>query len=926
MVQCATHRPNPTAANPERSTAMNRDLPAPDPEAERTVDSEWIRLRQLFSAAEGLSPAERTAFLDREVADEPALRGKLENLLQSNTDAGDFLTETVGDNRARMVGPYRLLQVLGEGGFGIVYLAEQLEPIHRRVALKLVRPGMDTQRAIGRFEAERQTLATLDHPGIARVLDAGESEDGRPYFAMEFVQGVPLTEFCERHDLGLDARLDLFLQVCDAIQHAHQAGVIHRDLKAANVLVTAQSGTPCPRVIDFGIAKATGPGTEENTATIAGAVLGTLGSMSPEQAGAIDAKVDTRSDIYSLGVLLFELLTGSPPFAPGRLRGLTWLDALQVIRAEDPPPLAARAVAKLPPAWRRELRGDLEWITRCALAKEPERRYASVSEFAADIRRHLANEPALAGAPGSIYRARKFMRRHRTAVGATAVLMAALLIGISLSTWGLVRARRAEQVAAREAAVAEAVNRFLNDDLLASVAPSARRGQGRDVLMREVLDIAAARIDTAAAAGGPFADEPIVEASIRRSLGMTYLALGEYAAAETHLRRAVALEERQPESSALAARLAQLGRLYERTGSYAEAERYLLRAIAVRRRVAPTDTVMIYTTEFELATVYRSLGRYDEAEQIYRPMLPYLQRKLGPDADRTLSCMNNFANLYQETGRFAAAETLQTAVLASRRRRDGDEDPATLFAMNNLANTLSSQGKLVQAQNLMASTLELKRRVFGPEHPSTLNSLAGLAFVQASRGEFAQAEQLYRETVLLQTKVLGAGHKYTLDSLGGLAFAIVMQGRGREALDQAASTYATCLEQLGESHAATIQAQLVVGLGEESLGRNAAAEQTLHTAAIRAADCLGIEPMVTALANLHLALVILRQGRCPEAVELLMLSLPTLPASEAAVRAAAGEAAQLLAPCDTAEPDSALAGLAAGLTALAQADPSRAED
>ena len=902
---------------------MTSETPPPEPDTDETGDSRWQRLRRLFAAVDGLPLTERNAFLDRELADEPDLRGELEGLLRAGSGAGEFLATPAG-TPARMIGPYRLLEVLGEGGFGVVHLAEQLEPIRRRVALKLVRPGMDTRRVIARFEAERQTLASLDHPGIARVLDAGETDDGRPFFAMEYVQGVPVTAFCARNDLDLKARLTLFLQICDAIQHAHQAGVIHRDLKASNVLVTEQSGAPCPRVIDFGIAKATGPGTEENTATIAGTVLGTLGAMSPEQAGAIDAKVDTRTDIYSLGLLLYELLACAPPFDAVRLRGLTWLDALHVIREDDPPPLATRAVAKLPPAWRRELRGDLEWISRRALAKEPDDRYATVSEFAADIRRHLADEPVLAAAPGTAYRTRKFVRRHRTAVGAATVLVLALLVGITLSTWGLVRARRAERVAAREAAVAAAVNRFLNDDLLASVAPSARRGRGRDVLMREVLDVAAARIDTAAAAGGPFADEPLVEASIRRSLGLTYMALGEYASAEPHLVRAIALEEAEPESPALAARVAQLGHLYQRTGNYAEAEQYLQRAIAMRRRVAPTDTVMVIATESELASVFRSEGRYIEAERLYRPMLAFLRRTEGPDGDRTLMCMNNLANLFQETGRFAAAETLQIAVLEARRRLDGDREPVTLFAMNNLANTLSSQGRLAESQALMERTLDLKREVLGPQHPSTLNSLSGLAELHGSRGDFAAAERIHRETAGLRSAALGADHPGTLQSLVGVAFALVMQRRGQEALALASRTFETCVVRLGEDHETTIAALLMVGLSEELLQRYAAAEVSLRTAAERAGGCEGIERLVPALAGAHLALVILRQGRCAEAAALLDRALPSLPSWEAAARVVAGDVVDQLGPCLAADPTGGYAELAAELDALAQGSPDAA--
>ncbi|MBE0564902.1 MAG: serine/threonine protein kinase, partial [Krumholzibacteria bacterium] len=324
---------------------------APEPGHDETEagDPRWQLLRELFAAAAGLATAARTALLDRETAGDPQLRAELEALLQADSRAGEFLAPASHGAATGTIGPYRLLQVLGEGGFGVVYLAEQIRPIRRHVALKLVKPGMDSRQVIARFEAERQTLASLDHPGIARVYDAGETPDGRPYFVMEYVQGLPVTTYCERSDLGLRERLGLFLRICDAVGHAHQAGVIHRDLKASNVLVAKRAGVPAPRVIDFGIAKATGPGADADTATIAGTVLGTLGAMSPEQAGAIAAKVDTRTDIYALGILLYELLAGAPPFDPVRLRGLTWLDALCVIRQEEPPPLSMRAATAAAP-------------------------------------------------------------------------------------------------------------------------------------------------------------------------------------------------------------------------------------------------------------------------------------------------------------------------------------------------------------------------------------------------------------------------------------------------------------------------------------------------------------------------------------------------------------------------------------------------
>lgn len=850
----------------------------------------WSRIRAAFDRARELPERERRAFLDRELSFEPELRAEVERLLSAEAAAGEFLDIPGSDPALGSVGPYRLLELVGEGGFGVVYRAEQLHPIRRQVALKLIKPGMDTKDVMARFAVERQALALMDHPGIAQVFEAGETELGRPYFTMEHVPGVPVTRFCDENALDLSDRLRLFLDVCDAVHHAHQKGVIHRDLKPSNVLVTRRDGVPVPKIIDFGIAKATLTGLGDRTlATREGAVLGTLGTMSPEQAGAIEARVDTRTDIYSLGVLLYELLAGAPPFDPKRLRETTWTEAVRIIREEDPPPMAMRAaqapeveeIARRrhiePRALLRELQGDLEWITRRALEKEPDRRYPSVSELAADVRRHLANEPVLAGAPTTAYRIRKFVRRHRAAVSAGGAVFALLLVAVAVTTWGMLRARRAEQTAARGAAIAEAVNSFLNDDLLAAAAPSARRGRGRDALVRDVLDAAASRIDEAAKPGGRFAGEPFVEASIRTTLSRTYVALGEYDAAEPHAKRAIELLEAHPESPALAARIVDLGMLYLWSGRHEEAEALLERALEIRKRVAPEDSLSLISTTFNLATVYKGRGRYDEAEPMFVGVLAALRRLVGDDAVQTMEALNNLGNLYSDVGRFAEAESLQTELLAARVRTEGEESPGTLFAMNNLANTLLSQGQLTRALTMMTRTLDLKRKVFGPEHPSTLNSLASLGSLHSSLGDHAQAERFHGEALALREKALGAGHPSVQSSRNDLAFALLKQGRYGEADALASKSLAVCRETLGAHHPTTNWALLMIALCQEGQSRVRDAESSLRQALAQIDSTEAADPMARWIAEAHLGLVLGRLDRRDESEAILLRVLPQLP-------------------------------------------------
>ena len=417
----------------------------------------------IFTAVLDLDPTERAAFLDSACESNCQLRERVEKLLQFHADGGDILNrpggaigltidQPIAEQPGIVIGPYKLLEQIGEGGFGVVFMAEQQRPVRRRVALKVIKPGMDTRQVIARFEAERQALALMDHPNIARVLDAGATESGRPYFVMELVRGIPLSEFCDQNRLTVGERLELFITVCHAVQHAHQKGIIHRDIKPNNVLVTLHDGTPVAKVIDFGVAKATGQQlTEKTLFTSFAQMIGTPLYMSPEQAEMSGLDVDTRSDIYSLGVVLYELLTGTTPFEQERMRTAGYDEVRRIIREEEPAKPSARistlnraattvsANRKSDPSRLSQLfRGELDWIVMKALEKDRNRRYETAAAFAADVQRYLDDEAVEACPPSARYRFRKFARRNKAAF----LTGAARCSGDARGRWQLDQRRR----------------------------------------------------------------------------------------------------------------------------------------------------------------------------------------------------------------------------------------------------------------------------------------------------------------------------------------------------------------------------------------------------------------------------------------------------------------------------------------------------
>src|SRR5712671_6797151 len=463
----------------------------------------------LFAAAIELPVAERAAYLDRACSGDPDLRQRVEGLLKEHDHLGDFpekrpskgaaqgVPRAIGEKPGDRIGHYKLLQQIGEGGYGVVYMAEQEAPVRRRVALKIIKPGMDTKSVIARFEAERQALALMDHRNIAKIFDAGATESGRPYFVMELVRGIKITEYCDQHSLATEERLKLFVQVCQAIQHAHQKGIIHRDIKPSNIMVTATlEGAILPVVIDFGIAKATTNQrlTDKTLFTAFEMLIGTPAYMSPEQAVLTSVDVDTRTDIYSLGVLLYELLTGSTPFDTEKLLQAGLDEIRRVIREQEPVRPSTRlsklTVADLttvaqhrksePPTLIRAVRGDLDWIAMKALEKDRTRRYETANGLAMDIQRYLANEPISARPPSKVYKLQKTVLRNKLLFIGIGVIALLLIAGLILVSASLARERRSRREAEASAVKSQQVTKFLGD-LLNGVGPSA--ALGRDTAM-----------------------------------------------------------------------------------------------------------------------------------------------------------------------------------------------------------------------------------------------------------------------------------------------------------------------------------------------------------------------------------------------------------------------------------------------------------
>jgi serine/threonine protein kinase len=742
------------------------------------------RVMNILAEAMELPEPRRVAFLDSTCCGEQALRREIDDLLECAPHAANAF-ELAGQRILPLdpdrIGPYEIISPIGEGGMAVVYKAQQHEPVRRTVAVKLIKLGMDTRQFVARFESERQALAMMEHPNIAKVHDAGATDTGRPYFAMEYVAGESIIDYCDSHRLTLRRRLELFIEVCGAIEHAHRRGIIHRDIKDSNVLVTEIDGRAVPKVIDFGVAKAISQRLTDRTMfTEQGQLIGTPGCMSPEQIERGERDIDTRTDVYSLGVLLYELIGGVEPVDLDAWTSGGYEQILRIIRETEPPRPstrlgalsgdAAAAVAQcraaVLPTLVRELRNELEWIPLKAMRKDREQRYRSAAEMADDIRNYLGGQPLIAGPESARYKLRKFLKRHKLGVAAFAAMLLLLIAGIIATSWQAVRAKRAEARALAERDNSQATLEFLTERVLSGATPEKiPDAKIRDQIVKAMIAPAAQSV------GESFKDRPLIEASIRDAIQAVLRDIGQSELALPHAEAALAIRRRElgEDHPDTIQSLHNYGRVLRSLARFADAEPVYREALERRRKVLGEDHEDTLSSMNNYATLLETLGRASEGEPLLKENLERRRRLLGEDHLSTIMSLNNYAHTLRELGRLEEAEGFARETLERWRRVLGEDHPHTNLALSNYADMLTALGRGAEAEPLSRQTLENYRRVFGVDHPDTTTALNNYAAVLDHLHRDAEAEPLYRQALEQRRNALGDGHPKTIWSMSQLA-------------------------------------------------------------------------------------------------------------------------------------------------------------
>ena len=774
------------------------------------------REQELFHACLDLPPAQRDAYLEHACGTDSHLLARTSRLLAAHARAeqgtlGLPLHALIPADLTDHIGPYRLVRVLGEGGMGTVYEAEQLEPVRRRVALKIVKFGMDTHEVVARFMTERQALAAMDHAFVAKVFDAGQTAAGRPYFVMELVEGVPLLEYADAHRLSLGARVELFILICHAVQHAHLKGVVHRDLKPSNVLVTATAQTPAPKIIDFGIAKAVGHDWHGSAGgfTRTDQPLGTPAYMSPEQAGFGRLDVDTRTDVYSLGVVLYELLAGCLPADPAATGYPEFLSSLAKGELSTSRPSArvclpstgaeiAAARSTTPAALKRQLEGDLDWIVMKSLEVDRGRRFETALALADDLQRYMSETPVMARPPTLSYQFSKFVRRHRVQVVAAAVAVVALLVGTIAAAVGMVRATRAEATAREEAATSRQVSDFLVGLM---TLPSPDQKPGNPTTVRELLERGASTIET------DLKGQPAVQANLFGTLSIVYEALGQYPEAKRFAEKSLALPRGTGRDGDLqaAALLLQLGRAHQRLGDMERTRTSYEQALALRLRVLGENHLDVARALNNLGALHGQMERYAEATSAHERALA-IQRRVGGPSHRDVGhSLRGLAIVQDRQGRVEAGLVLFRQAQEIAEASYGPDHTVTATGLQDIAVSLRTLNRHGEALPLLERSLAILKRIHGPDHPTISFTDHSLGLVLVAQGELKAALPILEDGFRIRMATMGPHNPRTADiaeSLGTLWVSLGDIDKGRQLLEQALRGHE---QAYGPDHTSTLE-------------------------------------------------------------------------------------------------------------------------
>ncbi|HST21710.1 MAG TPA: serine/threonine-protein kinase [Blastocatellia bacterium] len=888
----------------------------------------WKRVREILEAALEFAPDKRAGFLDEACSSDSSLRKEVETLISSHEEAGAFLQvaavneisklfkdEVNQSLEGRIVGPYKLIRKIGQGGMGAVYLASRADDEYKkRVAIKLVKRGMDSEEVLNRFRHERQILASLDHANIARLLDGGTTEDGLPYFVMEYVEGTPVDKYCDEQRLSINERLNLFRKVCSAIQYAHQNLVVHRDIKPGNILVTS---TGEPKLLDFGIAKLLNPELYAQTilTTALTSRLMTPDYASPEQVRG--RKITTATDIYSLGVVLYELLTGHRPY---RIESYTQEEIERIICRETiekpstainrivtahtgaqqtaiTPELVSETREGQPDKLRKRLAGDLDNIVLMAMRKEPERRYVSAEQFSEDIRRHLEGLPVIARQDTFAYRASKFIGRNKIAV---AVAVAFLILAVTATVLVINQSIRAS----RERDKAQRVSQFLVELFNVSDPGEAR---GNTVTAREILDKGAERIDR------ELADQPEVQATLMTTIGQVYVKLGLYDAALPLYEKAIATRRKLlgEQSIEYAETLNYLAVLYNSKSDYAKAEQLSREVLAIRRKILGNEHIEVARclnniahtlsekgdaqaaepifreaiaihrkvggnehnelaiTLNNLALMLDNMGRYDEAESLYKESLGMRRKVLGDDHPDVASSLNNLAAVYRRKGDLNSAEAMYIEALALARKSLGEKHPTVATMINNLAIVLDSKGNTQEAERLYRESLELRRKNFGEDNPDVATSLNNLGLLLFNRGDYVEAEKLYHQALAVHRKLLGNEHRAIAVDLNNIGILLLAKKDYAGAVDVLRESLAVYRKAFGEETVDVARSLGNLSLALYEKGEYEEAEQMVQQSLEKRRRLLPPENPDIALSLLSLGRMLSEHGKAQSAEPLI---------------------------------------------------------